>query len=185
MSLWWPQFSVTMGAFELKVGDPLSGVVGGYAKNNGPECPKCKSRDTEAVWRDPVWDHGGEISGSQSRDAVPHQNIFCGRGGTVDTLARGASGESRGGAIPPVRTNFAGVVEWIHNSLRNCRSQDHAGANPVAGTNLSPYRIRVVHGPLKTGIGVRLSVRAPLYATGQNATLLFTQHAVLFQPRRA
>lgn len=34
-------------------------VIGGYQKDNGPTCPKCKSRDTEAIWRDPVWEETG------------------------------------------------------------------------------------------------------------------------------
>lgn len=45
------------GAFVKAVGfDPVNGVVGGYPAGNGPECPKCSSRDTEATHRDMVWE---------------------------------------------------------------------------------------------------------------------------------
>jgi len=46
--------------FEVPVGDGTNGtVIGGYPQGNGPECPKCKSRDTEAVWRDAIWEETG------------------------------------------------------------------------------------------------------------------------------
>lgn len=45
------------GMFNQPVGDdPVRGVIGGYPKGNGPSCPKCKSRDTVATHRDPVWE---------------------------------------------------------------------------------------------------------------------------------
>ena len=48
------------GQFEIPVNqDPVNGVVGGYAEGNGPQCEKCGSRDTEAVWRDSVWEETG------------------------------------------------------------------------------------------------------------------------------
>lgn len=42
---------------ELPVGDdPVAGVIGSYEKNRGPKCPKCESRDTQALSRDPLWE---------------------------------------------------------------------------------------------------------------------------------
>ena len=46
------------GMFRLPVGDPV-GVIGSYDKGHGPVCPKCASQETEAVWRDPVWEETG------------------------------------------------------------------------------------------------------------------------------
>jgi len=62
------------GIFEQCVGDdPVSGVIGGYKNNNGPECPecpKCKSRDTEAVWRDAVWEETGCLCNKCGHDFI-------------------------------------------------------------------------------------------------------------------
>jgi hypothetical protein len=44
------------GMFDLPVGDPVNGVVGGYPPKKGPKCDKCGSTDTEAISRDIVWE---------------------------------------------------------------------------------------------------------------------------------
>lgn len=44
------------GAFEQAIGVE---VFGGYPEDQGPACPKCGSKKTEAVWRDAVWEETG------------------------------------------------------------------------------------------------------------------------------
>lgn len=42
------------GAFE----EPIDGVTsfGGFPEGKGPKCPKCESRNTQAIARDMVWE---------------------------------------------------------------------------------------------------------------------------------
>lgn len=44
------------GTFEQSVGTE---VFGGYPEGRGLVCPKCKSKKTEAIWRDAVWEETG------------------------------------------------------------------------------------------------------------------------------
>ena len=45
------------GAFENVIDGRTT--FGGYRKGEGPECPKCGSKNTRAIWRDVVWDETG------------------------------------------------------------------------------------------------------------------------------